>query len=308
MKRALGTIGVAGLALLSVTAPATAADKVIVCHAGGPAGTSYQPIDISTNGLHGHDHHKTDVMPPNRFAADGLNWTTAGQATYALFCPEGLPAAGEGPAGGEPGSGVDPVGEEPAEEQPPAHENPATGEEPADEEPTSEQPPTNEEPDTEEPAEEQPPAQENPTTGEEPTEEQPPAHENPTDGDGQTNENPTEERATAGEAPANEAAPVEQPAANEVRAEQQPAANEGPAQESVTVTAEAAAVPARSSAAAGGGLPDTGTPTVNQGFNAQTAAGGTDIAPGWLGGLGVMLAAGATVAVRRRSRLQTRAD
>ena len=39
----------------------------------------------------------------------------------------------------------------------------------------------------------------------------------------------------------------------------------------------------------------------NQGFNAQTAVGGTESAPTWLAGLGVMLGAGAVVAIRRRS-------
>lgn len=40
----------------------------------------------------------------------------------------------------------------------------------------------------------------------------------------------------------------------------------------------------------------------NQGYNAQTAVGGSDSAPSWLAGLGALAAAGAAVAVRRRSR------
>jgi LPXTG-motif cell wall-anchored protein len=42
----------------------------------------------------------------------------------------------------------------------------------------------------------------------------------------------------------------------------------------------------------------------NQGFNAQTAVGGAESTPTWLAGLGVMLGAGALVAVRRRSQEQ----
>jgi hypothetical protein len=40
----------------------------------------------------------------------------------------------------------------------------------------------------------------------------------------------------------------------------------------------------------------------NQGYNAQTAVGGSDSPPSWLAGLGALFAAGAAVAFRRRSR------
>ncbi len=40
----------------------------------------------------------------------------------------------------------------------------------------------------------------------------------------------------------------------------------------------------------------------NQGYNAQTAVGGSDSTPSWLAGLGALAAAGAAVALRRRSR------
>jgi hypothetical protein len=43
----------------------------------------------------------------------------------------------------------------------------------------------------------------------------------------------------------------------------------------------------------------------NEGFNAQTAAGGTEESITWLAGLGVLLGAGAVVAVRRRSRTES---
>lgn len=39
----------------------------------------------------------------------------------------------------------------------------------------------------------------------------------------------------------------------------------------------------------------------NQGFNAQTAVGGNPASPAWLGGIGALVAAGAAVAIRRRS-------
>ena len=40
----------------------------------------------------------------------------------------------------------------------------------------------------------------------------------------------------------------------------------------------------------------------NQGYNAQTAVGGSEGTPSWLAGLGALAAAGAAVAFRRRSR------
>lgn len=52
------------------------------------------------------------------------------------------------------------------------------------------------------------------------------------------------------------------------------------------------------------GVATTGSTTTrgtNQGYNAQTAVGGPESSPAWLGGLGALVAAGAAVAVRRRS-------
>ncbi len=43
----------------------------------------------------------------------------------------------------------------------------------------------------------------------------------------------------------------------------------------------------------------------NQGFNAQTSVGGTADSTTWLAGLGVLLGAGAVVAVRRKSRTES---
>jgi MYXO-CTERM domain-containing protein len=45
----------------------------------------------------------------------------------------------------------------------------------------------------------------------------------------------------------------------------------------------------------------TGT---NVGYNAQTAVGADPTSPAWLGGVGALVAAGAAVAVRRRSEAQ----
>ncbi|MFP5367461.1 MAG: hypothetical protein ACLGIS_11525, partial [Actinomycetes bacterium] len=64
-----------------------------------------------------------------------------------------------------------------------------------------------------------------------------------------------------------------------------------PAQSSVAQSAARTGVPAATSTSLG----------TNQGYNAQTAVGGAEVSPAWLGGLGALAAAGAAVAVRRRS-------
>ncbi|QHK21004.1 hypothetical protein GU243_16260 [Pseudarthrobacter psychrotolerans] len=74
----------------------------------------------------------------------------------------------------------------------------------------------------------------------------------------------------------------------------------------VTPTVQTPAAPATVQAPAGTGAVAVSQGT-NQGFNAQTAVGGAESAPTWLAGLGVMLGAGALVAVRRRS-LEPKAD
>ena len=85
-----------------------------------------------------------------------------------------------------------------------------------------------------------------------------------------------------------------------------PAVVEAPVvQAPVVVQAPATtAVTGKTPAATGAVAVSQGT---NQGFNAQTAVGGSDSAPTWLAGLGVMLGAGAVVAIRRRS-LEAQAD
>jgi hypothetical protein len=107
MKRTFATLGVVGLGLLSMTAPAMAAsDRVIVCHAGGTGATVWEPLEFSVNGIGGHAQHPTDIIPPTPKAPTGLNWTNAGKITYIASCAAasgrgatGLPARGRGPAG-----------------------------------------------------------------------------------------------------------------------------------------------------------------------------------------------------------------
>ncbi|HYH75976.1 MAG TPA: LPXTG cell wall anchor domain-containing protein, partial [Arthrobacter sp.] len=72
----------------------------------------------------------------------------------------------------------------------------------------------------------------------------------------------------------------------------------------VTPTVQAPAAPVatvRTPAGTGAVAVSQGT---NQGFNAQTSVGGTESAPTWLAGLGLLVGAGALVALRRRSEEQ----
>ena len=65
MKRTFATLGVLGLGLITLSAPAMAApNQVIVCHAGGTGGTAWQPLSFNVNGLRGHAEHPTDIIPP----------------------------------------------------------------------------------------------------------------------------------------------------------------------------------------------------------------------------------------------------
>ncbi|HBH58616.1 MAG TPA: hypothetical protein DIT15_02725, partial [Arthrobacter bacterium] len=70
-----------------------------------------------------------------------------------------------------------------------------------------------------------------------------------------------------------------------------------PAPQAATPQGAAVTVPAAEAAAVSKGT--------NEGFNAQTAVGGTDKSTTWLAGLGVLLGAGAVVAVRRKSRTES---
>lgn len=109
------------------------------------------------------------------------------------------------------------------------------------------------------------------------------------------------------EPPAEETPPAEQPAvvpaAGAVApAAQTPAAQSAAPQRSATKPAPkpaakpAAKVPAAAASAVRG---------TNQGYNAQTAVGGAEESSTWMAGLGLLLGAGAMVAVRLRSRTES---
>ena len=68
MKKALAAAGIAGLALLAISAPANAGpdDKISICHATGSDSNPYREITISENGLNGHyaqGVHDGDIVP-----------------------------------------------------------------------------------------------------------------------------------------------------------------------------------------------------------------------------------------------------
>lgn len=75
MKRILATAGIAGIALVGVTAPANAGDegnngangdkKVSICHATGSESNPYVHITVSENALNGNGHasHEGDMIP-----------------------------------------------------------------------------------------------------------------------------------------------------------------------------------------------------------------------------------------------------
>lgn len=230
MKRTFVTVGVVGLGLLSVTAPAMAApERVIVCHNDGG---SWAPLEFNINGLNGHDQHPLDIIPPTS-ESPGKNWTDAGKLLYVEKCAA-LP----------PGETLPEVPDE----------------EPAEEEPVVETPvvetPVVETPVVETPVVETPVVQ-----------------------------------TPAGETPALT------PAA-EQSAVVPPAAAPGVAPQAAAPVAPAQRAAVQQPTAVTGAT-SLGT---NQGYNAQTAVGGSDSTPSWLAGLGALAAAGAAVALRRRSR------
>ena len=119
MKRALATLGVAGIVLLSVPAPAYAANDVKICHNGHVVWVNIHAVD----GPSDHAGHPDDIISPEDLPPYGLNWTPQGIETYENSCVPKLPV---------------PPGEEhpPSEEQPPGEEHP----------PVKENPPVKEEP------------------------------------------------------------------------------------------------------------------------------------------------------------------
>ncbi len=82
MKRTFATLGAVGLAAFVVTAPASAAGGITVCHYGNGG---YHPISIPGQGLQGHDLHDQDIIPPNKDLEAGQNWA-AGSSTHANGC------------------------------------------------------------------------------------------------------------------------------------------------------------------------------------------------------------------------------
>ena len=97
MKRTFATLGVMGLGLISLTAPAMAApNQVVVCHAGGTGATVWDAIAFNVNGLSGHAGHPDDIIPPNSSIPGGLNWTNDGKITYIANCAP-LPPGEEPP-------------------------------------------------------------------------------------------------------------------------------------------------------------------------------------------------------------------
>jgi hypothetical protein len=247
MKRTFVTLGVVGLGLLSVTAPAMAApERVIVCHSDG---SSWAPLEFNINGLEGHEQHPLDIIPPTS-KSPGKNWTDAGKRLYVDKCAP-LPAGETLPEVDPPADEVDPPADEvdpPADEvDPPAVETP-------DVTPVIDPP-------GEQPVVVEQPGAEQPTVVEQPVTEQPTAE-------------------TPALVPAVEQPAAAVPAAAQAKTDKQQG----------QPTAVTGASPAASS---------LGT---NQGYNAQTAVGGSDSAPSWLAGLGALAAAGAAVALRRRTR------
>lgn len=237
MKRTLATLGVVGLGLISLTAPAMADrghddsdDKIAICHTGlGSNSGTYTLNLVAVPSLDGHDNHGNDIIPPHDGMDYGQNWDETGRAIYANGCK--IPVV------------VPPVVVEPPVVNPPVVAPPVV--EPPAVTPVVEQPTVTPDPVTEVPV-------------------------------------------VAPETPAVVTPVVEQPAV-------------------VAPAVGAGAAPAQPAAAgqpaARTGVPATATTSLgtNQGYNAQTAVGGAQGSPAWIGGLGALAAAGAAVAVRRRS-------
>lgn len=248
MKRTFATLGVVGLGLISLTAPAMAAsDQVVVCHRDG---TTLTPLSFNVNGIGGHAQHAEDIIPPTPKLPGGLNWSNAGKIQYVNDCGAALP----------PGEVIDPVVTPPAE-QPPAVNPPVVN-------PPVVNPPVVNPPVVEPPVVE-PPAVVTPVV------------ETPV-------VTPVQQAAVVPPA----AVP---PAAAPVVIPQTPAVVQPPVSQP---RQQAAAV------AGAGATADLGT---NQGYNAQTAVGGSN-SPSWLAGVVALLAAGAAVAFRRSRRTQLLAD
>ena len=250
MKRTLATLGVMGLGLISLTAPAMAASgQVVVCHWDG---STLTPISFNTNGIGGHDQHAQDIIPPTPNLPAGKNWDNAGKIRYVNQCGAALP----------PGEVIDPpVVVDPPVVTPPVVTPPAVVDPPVVTPPVV-----------------TPPAVVDPPVVTPPTVVDPPVVTPPVVVDQPVVQPPAAAPVVDPPAAVVAAATPAQPApAQQVAAAPQVAAQDAPAAAPVSV----------------------GT---NQGFNAQTAVDARDGGPTWLAGVGALAAAGAAVAVRRRSR------
>ncbi|MGY4540399.1 hypothetical protein ACVWY0_000293 [Arthrobacter sp. UYNi723] len=104
MKRILAAFGVAGLALLGATAPATASPsedekKITICHATGSESNPYRPVTISLNALNAHvgHQHEEDIIPAN----DGKVLPGGQNLDKASIWNAGCAAPGEGNGHGD---------------------------------------------------------------------------------------------------------------------------------------------------------------------------------------------------------------
>ena len=143
-----------------------------------------------------------------------------------------------------------------------------------------------------------------------------PPVENPPGGNNTPVENPPAGNNTPVENPTGVNQPVVEPQGVTPVVEQSPvvppAAVAPPAATVVVPEQPAAAQPkaaAPQQAAAAAAAPTATTSLgTNQGYNAQTAVGGSNGAPSWLAGLGALFAAGAAVMFRRKSHTARLAD
>ncbi len=259
-----------GLGLVSLAAPAIAdPNTVTVCHAGGTSGAGWEAITFNVNGLKGHDRHPSDIIPPNSSVPGGLNWTNAGKILYIDNCAP-LPP-GETPPVYPPVIVIPPV----VVVDPPVVvvDPPVVVVDPpvvvVDPPVVVADPPV---------VVADPPAVVvdppavvvvDPSTAVEPTD--------------------------VVDSPAVEVAPpavIQSPESTTTPVVKAPAAP--------NVTAPKAAAPKGAVTKA----PAAVSRGTNQGFNAQTAVGGSEQNGTWLAGLAVMAGAGAVVAVRRTTRLE----
>ncbi|WP_181365232.1 hypothetical protein, partial [Arthrobacter sp. HMWF013] len=112
MKRILAALGVAGLAGLSVTAPAAANDnanndhKITICHATGSATNPYVSVTMDVHALDAHvgHQHEEDIIPANdgKVLPGGQNLDKAGIWNAGCSAPGG-PGNGNGNGNGNDG-------------------------------------------------------------------------------------------------------------------------------------------------------------------------------------------------------------